>query len=468
MNWRELIKKAREAIDAGNLEEANKLTEQVKALKALEDLEPQEPENTDELDAVKKERDELKALVNAPGGKRGGNLTVTEDEDEKAIKRNPWKSYGEFLMAVKQSADGVVDERLRAIRSNDQADEGGFSLAKAMGEDFVGSLPAAKAGIKSFKAAPTGLGESMPQYGGVLVGSDRMTSVLSRVYEIGQVLSRIPMDTIGPNSNGMTYYAEAETSRATGSRRGGVRFYWMAENSAVTTSRPKFRELDLKLKKAAAAVYVTEEQLQDTAALESYVMRVMPEEIRWGVEDAILNGTGVGQPLGILNSNAVISVAKETGQDADTIVAENIINMYGRMWIPGRRNGIWLVSQDVEPKLLQMYLATGTSGQLVYMPPGGLSAAPYGTLIGRPVVVHESCDNLGDAGDILFIDPGEYQGIEKGGIQSASSIHVRFLEGESVFRFIYRVDGQPVWDSALTPANGGATVSPFVSLAERA
>jgi len=118
--------------------------------------------------------------------------------------------------------------------------------------------------------------------------------------------------------------------------------------------------------------------------------------------------------------------------------------------------------------LMTMTIDVGTGGLPVYLPPGGASAAPYGTIFGRPAFVHESCDNLGDVGDIMLIDPSQYQMIEKGGMQSASSIHVRFLEGETVFRFIYRVDGQPMWNSALTPANDGNDVSPFINLAARA
>ena len=39
---------------------------------------------------------------------------------------------------------------------------------------------------------------------------------------------------------------------------------------------------------------------------------------------------------------------------------------------------------------------------------------------------------------------------------------------ETAFRFILRVDGQPLWNSAVTPANGTNTISPFISLATRA
>lgn len=440
-----LIEEAKAAIAEGNLELAETLTAQIKALKTVLDL---EPPKVDPEPATNKQ-----PVV----------VEVVEDEADKAQKRYPWQSFGEFLMAVKNAEHGHMDQRMPALREAD-----GFSINGALGDEFVGSFAAARDGIKSYKAAPSGVGESLPQTGGVLVGSDRMTSILSRVYESGQLLSRVSMDTVGPNSNGMTYYAEAETDRGTGNRRGGVRFYWAAENSAITTSAPTFRKMELKLKKAAAAVYVTEEQLQDTSALESYVMRILPEEIRWGVEDSILNGTGVGQPLGILNANCAVSVAKETGQTAATVVYENLVKMWAAGWARSQTNFIWLHSQDVLPQLMLMSLDVGTGGMPVYLPPGGASAAPYGTLFGRPAFVHESATTVGSVGDIWLVDPSQYQMIEKGGIRSASSIHVRFLNDETTYKFVYRVDGQPMWNSTLTPANDGQAVSPFVNIAVRA
>jgi HK97 family phage major capsid protein len=406
----------------------------------------------------------LAAVETMPAPKKAGHITAVDDEADRALKGNPYKSFGHFLMAVKETGQGQYDKRLYPLKSSDPMNEGGFSVTGAMGDAFVGSLTAAKA----TKAAPTGLGESSGPAGGYLVDSDRAPGILSRVYDIGELLSRVAMDPIGPNANGMTYYAEAETSRVDGSRRGGVRFYWVAENSAITSSAPTFRALELKLRKAAALVYATDEQLADTAALESYIMRILPEELRFGVEDAIINGLGTGQPLGILNANCTVSVAKETGQAATTVVTENIVKMWARLWARSQRNAVWLVNQDVQPQLWQLNLPVGTGGQMVFVPPGGLSAVPYATLFGRPVIVHESCKTLGTVGDIMLVDPMEYQMIEKGGIEAASSIHVRFTQGEQVFRFIYRVDGQPTWNAALTPANGTNTVSPFISLAERA
>jgi len=349
------------------------------------------------------------------------------------------------------------------LRSNDPEDEYGFSLNKALGDEFVGGL--AKAALK----APTGLGEGLGATGGFLVDTDRQGGIMQRVYDVGQLLRRVDMTGISAGSNGMTFNAINETSRADGSRRGGIQVYWLAEAASKTASAPAFRQMELKLKKVAGLVYATDELLQDAAALESWIMSNLPEELNFAVEDAILNGTGTGQPTGIIGSNAVVSVTKETGQAADTIVAENIFNMWSRMWAPSRRNAIWLINQDVEPQLFQLSLGVGTGGSVLYWPPGGLNSAPYATLMGRPVIAHESMPTLGDTGDIMLVDPREYQMIEKGGIQTASSIHVNFTSDETVFRFVYRVDGQPKWNAALTPKSGsGNTLSPFVKLNERA
>jgi len=266
----------------------------------------------------------------------------------------------------------------------------------------------------------------------------------------------------------MTFYGEDEASRADGYRRGGIRAYWTAEAGEKQATKPKFREMELKLRKVVGLVYATDELLADATALEGWIMSNLPEELRFVVEDSIINGTGAGQPLGILNSGAVVSVAKETGQAADTIVAENVMKMWSRLWNSSRRNAVWLINQDCLPQLMQMQLPVGTGGLPLYVPPGGLSAAPYGTLLGRPVIESEYADTVGDQGDIMLLDFSQYQMIEKGGIESASSIHVRFVYDETVFRFVYRVDGQPKWSATLTPKNSALTVSPFVVLDARA
>jgi HK97 family phage major capsid protein len=129
---------------------------------------------------------------------------------------------------------------------------------------------------------------------------------------------------------------------------------------------------------------------------------------------------------------------------------------------------VWFHNQDIEPQLFQFGIQVGVGGSTIYMPPGGLSANPYGTLFGRPLVAIEQAPTLGTVGDIVLADMNQYLLVDKGGVQSAVSVHVAFLTDETVLRFTYRVAGQPLWHSALTPFQGTNTLSPFVSLATRA
>jgi HK97 family phage major capsid protein len=313
--------------------------------------------------------------------------------------------------------------------------------------------------------AALGLSEAVPSDGGFFVQQDFSSQLVERVYEVGQIASRVQRIPLSGNANGIKLNGIDETSRVAGSRWGGVQAYWAAEADSVTATKPKFRQIELNLHKLFATVYATDELLADASALETITRRVVAQEIAFKLDDAILRGTGNGQPLGILESASLVSVSKETGQAAASIVSENLINMWSRA--EGRRNAVWLHNQDIEPQLFTLGIQVGVGGSTIYMPPGGLSANPYSTLFGRPMVEVEHASTLGTVGDIVIADLDQYLLIEKP-MQSAMSIHVQFLTDQTVFRFVYRVDGQPAVHSALTPYKGSATRSPFVALATRA
>jgi HK97 family phage major capsid protein len=288
--------------------------------------------------------------------------------------------------------------------------------------------------------------------------------LLGLAFETGMLASRIARIQASSGANSLKINGIDETSRANGSRYGGIRAYWEGEADQFTATRPKFRQIELRLKKLTGICYATDELLEDSGALESIVREGFASEFGFVIDDAIVNGDGVGKPLGYMNAAALVSVAKETGQTAATVVAGNVLKMFGRMPPSLRRDGVWLVNMDVEQQLPQM-----TIGDMpVYLPPGGITNAPFGTLLGRPVLPIEQCQTLGTKGDIAFFAPSQYQWYDKGGVQQASSIHVRFDYNETAFRFTYRADGQPRWHSALTPFKGTATLSPFIVLDTRA
>jgi HK97 family phage major capsid protein len=313
-----------------------------------------------------------------------------------------------------------------------------------------------------------GLNEAVPGEGGFLVQTDFSTELVKRSYERSPLASRARMLSLSSNANSIEIPVVHETSRANGSRSGGVLAYWAAEAASVTASKPEFRKVELNLHKLMATCYLTDELMQDASALEGFVRDAYAEEISFKLDDAIFNGTGSGQPLGLLNHAATVSVSKETGQVAATLQSENIMKMWARAWARSRQNAVWFHNQDIEPQLFQFGIQVGVGGSTIYMPPGGLSANPYGTLFGRPLVAIEQAPTLGTVGDIVLADMNQYLLVDKGGVQSAVSVHVAFLTDETVLRFTYRVAGQPLWHSALTPFQGTNTLSPFVSLATRA
>lgn len=317
-----------------------------------------------------------------------------------------------------------------------------------------------------YEAAATGANESVPSDGGFLVQQDFQTQLLMPMREATLIAPRCRQVPISANANGIILNGVDETSRVNGSRWGGVQAYWEGEADAITASRPKFRQIDLRLRKLTALYYATDEVLQDSTALESVATQAFGEEMAFKVDDAVVNGSGVGQPLGILGHSSVVSVAKETGQIAATVVYENLIKMWARLPARSRRNAVWLYNQDVEPQLDQLALPVGTAA----LEPRFVRYGPDGTLTikGAPTLAIEQAATLGTVGDLILADLSQYLLIDKGGVQQASSIHVRFVNAEQTFRFIYRIDGQPLWRSAVTPFKGSATQSPFVTLDTRA
>ena len=319
--------------------------------------------------------------------------------------------------------------------------------------------------LHEFRAS--GLNEAIPADGGFFVQKDFSSELIKAAFETGQLGGRCRRFPLSSNSNGVKIPAVNETSRADGSRRGGVRGYWANEAATVTASDPSFAQVELTLNKLFCLGYATEELLQDAGALDVVLNQMFAEEIGFKLDDAILNGTGAGQPLGIMNAPALVTVSKEVNQAADTVVFENILKMWSRLHAPSRSNAVWLINQDVEPQLFGMSLAVGTGGVPVYMPASGLSGGMYSTLFGRPVIPVEQCDTVGDLGDIVLADLSQYYLADKGGMQAASSVHVKFIYDEMTFRMTYRVDGQPSWKSAITPFKSSNTLSPFVTLQAR-
>lgn len=247
----------------------------------------------------------------------------------------------------------------------------------------------------------------------------------------------------------------------------GVQAYWAAEAAQMSASKIATKGAQIDLHKLYAFVIATDELLQDGPLLASRLTRSAASAIRYVASEAIMNGNGVGKPLGFMNSGALVTVAKETSQVADTIVATNIAKMFSRLLPQNLANAMWAANSDTLPQLMTLTIGN----QPIWTPPNaGFANAPGGFLLGRPIMFSEHCSTLGDLGDLVLVDPSGYAAATKdgGGIDFASSIHLYFDHGAQAFRWTFRIGGQPYLSAPVSPAKGTSTKSHFVALAERA
>tara|TARA_R100000808_G_scaffold10554_1_gene27909 strand:- start:7520 stop:8965 length:1446 start_codon:yes stop_codon:yes gene_type:complete len=411
-------------------------------------IEPEEDEKQDEEEATSGEASySLASIKNAVRAE----LKSSRDHYSKEFnrisggdfrnddrKKFGWKHFGEMAVALKSAKQtgGIVDKRFHT------------------------------------KTAPTTFGvEGVGADGGFAVPPYFVDEIMVKVQGEDSLLSRT--DQLTTPSNNASIPIDETTPWQTS---GGILANWEGEGDQRAQSKPNLKQANIRLSKLSVLVGVTDELQEDVPLLGQYLTRKAGEKMDFKINLAIVQGTGAGQPLGILNSGATVSVAKTASQDADTVVANNVIDMWSRCYGPSRRNAVWLINQDIEPQLNAMSIPgkdiTGTAvtgyGGVVYLPANGLSDTPFSTLMGRPVIPTQACETLGDAGDIVLADLSQYLSLVKSqGVQSAQSADLWFDYDVTAFKFTMRMHGMPWLSSTIAVRDGSATLSPFVTLAVR-
>lgn len=336
--------------------------------------------------------------------------------------------------------------------------------------------------VAKIKNAATGQNIGTDAEGGFLVPPEYSAELL-RVAE-GESILHTKVERIPISGNRLIVNKLKDENRKDGQRNGGIQAFWTGEAEQYTASKANFEQDQTDLHKLTGLCYATDEMLEDYTAMAAFLSQAFGEEFGFKLDDAYLNGTGSGMPLGILNAGntALVKIAKESGQAGKTVTLMNILKMYNAMPAKQRAKAEWYINQDIELLLMQLYFSTGSlsvdggtggtsvtqeGGVPIYLPPTGLAGAPYATLLGRPIIPLEQCAAVGSVGDIVFANMGQYRVIEKGGLRADTSIHVKFETGEQAFRFTLRTGGKPKWTKPLTPYKGDTSRSPYVALAAR-
>lgn len=306
---------------------------------------------------------------------------------------------------------------------------------------------------------------NVPSEGGFLIPETLRSEILRVALETSIVRSRarvIPMETLR-----VPFPAIDSTSNTT-SVYGGIQAYWTEEGASLNTTQASFSNVVLDAKKLTAYCEVPNELIADSiGSFEALMDEIFPEALSFYEDYAFLMGSGVGEPLGVLNTGngAIVAAAAEAQQSSATIVWQNIVRMYARMLPMSLSRAVWVASIDTFPELATMSLSVGTGGSAIWIN-NGVEGPPM-TILGRPVLFTEKTSTLGGQGDISFVDFGMYLLGDRQAMSATSSAHYKFANDVTAYRVLERVDGRPWLKSAITPKNGGPALSPYVQLAAR-
>lgn len=367
----------------------------------------------------------------------------------KRSKEDLAAGFGAFLADVYAAKDGgAVSPRLKASR---EKSEKMFKEQKGFLSDAAQKEPLSVTDV------------------GYMVPPEFSTILLAGSVEAAKVRPRATRVDIMSNSIDLPYVEDYDHSA--GLLYGGVAAFWTGESAQYTASKPKIGNVALKLNKLTALGYITEEVMRfSPVTMGTFLMPKFQDAIAWKEDLAFLYGTGAGMPLGIMNSKALLTIAKTANQPAKTILWSNVKNMLGRVKANSDADLVWFTNRQNFPHLASL---KDDAGVAIWAAGGagsyqGVGGAPARTLYGIPVEYGEKFEVAGEVGDLLLADLKQYMiADDRMGPTIAQSIHVRFEYGEQAFRITKFVDGQPIPKKTFKPAKGDE-ISPFVVVEKRA
>lgn len=414
-----------------------------------------------EIEAAKREWEDVKAEEELRASLYGEGSTLTIEGDAPIMAPDAPIYRGSNATALGMQLMDVRTLSEPSRYSTSEVAEARSRVEKAHNR----SIEKVSKQLEKEKRAATsgGMTVSVPSEGGLFLQGETSTELMTNGFNNSEILPRTAKRTLTA-SQYVKIIGIDEQSRVDGSRGGGIRVYTNKELGEYTASKTKFAEIRVEPQKLTGLFPASDEMLRNVTFLGQEVRQLFGDEFAFKCQNLAVRGTGAGEALGVLNAGCKVSVAKETGQKAATILTQNLSNMWARF--SGRRsNAAWFINRDCNPQLDQLSITAGTAA----LEPRFIAYDSQGVLRikGAPVIEIEQCETIGTEGDIILADWSQYVCADMGDIQEAMSIHVDFIYGQQLFRFTYYFDGQPRWKTSIRPFKGSNTISPVVVLAAR-
>lgn len=344
-----------------------------------------------------------------------------------------WGDFGQYLLAVRAASKGQIGFK-------------GFDKLKFFDSEMSSS-------------ERKDLAESVASSGGYLVPTEFRPELLAATIEQSIVRQRAMVIPMSRRSIEVPALKQDTTTAGEPHWFGGMTAFWEGEAQTINQSDPQFRNINLTAYELVAVTHASNNLLADSAVSLSALLtgpRGFPGVIAWKEDYAFLQGTGVGQPLGVLNAPCTISVTRTTGGQ---IKYDDLVNVMNAM-LPSA-NAVWVANLKMRGPLMLM---NGPSGNPVYLWGSARDGLPD-TLLGMPIVFTEKVPALGTKGDIGLYDFSHYYVGDRNATTIESTDQERWLKNQTSWKVTHRVDGQPWLNTFFTLADGTSTISPFVNVA---
>jgi HK97 family phage major capsid protein len=353
-----------------------------------------------------------------------------------ALDAQPWaRSWGAFMRAVTDPMDPAARE-------------------------FIARVEAAR-------VRNAGFSERVPAEGGFLIPEYLRSQVLAYMTTaiIRPKAMVLPMASLKLGIPNLDNPSQASGTQALG----GLTFAWTEEGAAITPSAPEFGRTTLEARKAAALLQdVPSELVEDAAgAFGDFLARVISLGYAWFEDDGFINGTGTGEPQGLLNAPCAIQVDR-AGSDA--VAAADIVSMYKSLHSESKRGdtACWLVSDEAFSAILDITAQVGTApasaiaGTSMWL--NWSESGKCWMLLGQPLYPTDHLPEVGTTGDVVLADLAHYViGDRMEMTVERSQQGAGFGSDTSSFRVRARLDGR-YWIQSSTTTEAGQVVSPVVIL----
>ncbi len=337
-------------------------------------------------------------------------------------------------------------------------DIGEFALSVRVAGARTGGAPDERLNVLG---APTGFMKESGSDEGYAVPPQFRDEIWAEVFA-GDTLDLLSMVYSEPTNSNAVELLKDETTPWGAT---GVVARWGSEGKPLEGSSIDTSASLLKLAKLYAFVLATDELLEDSPRLQSRLTKGAGEAIRWAANESIMTGKGNGELTGFMNSGALVTVADDGAQGADTLVVDNILQMYSRMLAGSIPRAVWFGNSEIIPSLASMVIGNDR----IWSPPiAATESQNSGFLFGRPLILTEHAEPIGTPGDLSFVDPkGYYLAKKSAGMKFAQSIHLFFDYDIQAFKWSLRIGGRPFLSAPVDPAKGTKTKSHFVVVEER-